>query len=570
MLQEWESGSVMLSPMTQVETSVIRDHSYSSCGWEEICFCGLRPCRMPEDWEENSPLQLRSQRRLDTPPQQWQIPFSMRAEVEVIFGLEVTAESPLLGQLDLASSWNFNEEHEVWQPWAQRNMFSFCTSLPEELQVTSRRCWIEDFRRYVISKGLRFPLPRDLFDEEVGVFSITRLTGRSSSRDYLWTRGGQVKASFMSFTIDVHRFSATALALEHQRKWDAYLDRYNAEASRFARDAWHTSSLWVRAEAQNELISSTVNTLIIVVILAFLGMVVFTHNAGLSLLVVLATMGVVSGLFFFITVVMSWAIGPIEVIGLIVFIGYAVTYSLHIAHRYGSIDAVDSVLPDEVASKLSPAAGARYRRAQFALQTIGGAAIGSAATTAGSATFLVFCTLTIFQKLGGVVLAVTAMSILMALGPLPAVLLLVGPQDPGRRCVPSVGEFFEGLGHVKCAFEKLLAWRPRAAAPKEVQPVRGPSGTTGSCGVGADALAAPDAARGRPLPKWSEAMPAAGAVAGGTVATRQPAACGASSSFPEMDFDIGIEAPLECIWTRQPGGTPRAVDGRRRPAAATL
>lgn len=65
--------------------------------------------------------------------------------------------------------------------------------------------------------------------------------------------------------------------------------------------------------------------------------------------------------------------------------------------------------------------------------------MGSAITTCGCSVFLLACTLAIFQKLGGVVLAVTLMSILTALGPLPAALLVCGPLQPGRRCSFSSG-----------------------------------------------------------------------------------------------------------------------------------
>merc|ERR1719277_1716244 len=74
----------------------------------------------------------------------------------------------------------------------------------------------------------------------------------------------------------------------------------------------------------------------------------------------------------------------------------------------------------------------RQQRTFFALRSLGTAALGSAITTGGCSIFLLFCALTIFNKLGGVVLAVTVMSILMALGPLPAALLWAGPQHPAQ------------------------------------------------------------------------------------------------------------------------------------------
>eukprot|EP00930_Biecheleria_cincta_P041607 TRINITY_DN28546_c0_g1_i1.p1 TRINITY_DN28546_c0_g1~~TRINITY_DN28546_c0_g1_i1.p1 ORF type:complete len:191 (-),score=29.23 TRINITY_DN28546_c0_g1_i1:171-722(-) len=140
-------------------------------------------------------------------------------------------------------------------------------------------------------------------------------------------------------------------------------------------------------------------------------------------------MGVIIGLFWFICVLMAWPIGPIEVIALIVFIGYAVTYSLHVAHSYGSGDATGWK-----ACGSMPASGirvARYKRTAFALASIGSAALGSAVTTAGCSIFLLLCKLTIFTKLGAVALTVTLLSIFAALVPLPAALLTTGPRYPG-------------------------------------------------------------------------------------------------------------------------------------------
>eukprot|EP00424_Heterocapsa_rotundata_P001677 CAMPEP_0168690550 /NCGR_PEP_ID=MMETSP0503-20121227/32217_1 /TAXON_ID=89963 /ORGANISM="Heterocapsa rotundata, Strain SCCAP K-0483" /LENGTH=176 /DNA_ID=CAMNT_0008735929 /DNA_START=47 /DNA_END=574 /DNA_ORIENTATION=+ len=172
-------------------------------------------------------------------------------------------------------------------------------------------------------------------------------------------------------------------------------------------------------------------TLSICIALAFMGMLVFTRDLCLALFVVLSTCLVIASLAFFIVVVKGWAIGPIEVIALIVFSGYAVTYSLHVAHRYGGkhadeedISDLDMFLPEGELHDADPARLIRLKRVHFAFRTIGAAACGSAATTAGCSVFLLFCMLTIFQKLGGVVLAVTFMSIMTALGPLPAALLV--------------------------------------------------------------------------------------------------------------------------------------------------
>eukprot|EP00746_Dinoflagellata_sp_MGD_P062115 gnl/MRDRNA2_/MRDRNA2_261786_c0_seq1.p1 gnl/MRDRNA2_/MRDRNA2_261786_c0~~gnl/MRDRNA2_/MRDRNA2_261786_c0_seq1.p1 ORF type:complete len:226 (+),score=22.21 gnl/MRDRNA2_/MRDRNA2_261786_c0_seq1:49-678(+) len=75
----------------------------------------------------------------------------------------------------------------------------------------------------------------------------------------------------------------------------------------------------------------------------------------------------------------------------------------------------------------------RFERVRFSLRRMAGATLGSAVTTAGSAAFLTMCTLRIFVKLGTVVLAVTSLSIVFALVPLPATLMIAGPTDKNKR-----------------------------------------------------------------------------------------------------------------------------------------
>merc|ERR1719199_1918276 len=124
--------------------------------------------------------------------------------------------------------------------------------------------------------------------------------------------------------------------MDLKRVWDDHLAKYNQEAVGSAKGAFHVSKAWAEADANSELISSAVLTLVILLILAFSFMVLFTWSIALSLFVVVATLAAIGGLTFFIVVVMRWEVGLIEVIAIVYFIGYAVTYSLHIAHKYAS------------------------------------------------------------------------------------------------------------------------------------------------------------------------------------------------------------------------------------------
>merc|ERR1740116_256588 len=115
--------------------------------------------------------------------------------------------------------------------------------------------------------------------------------------------------------------------------------------------------------------------------------------------VVMATLFVLAGLLFYISIVAKSDLGFLEVIAIVYFIGYALNYSLHIAHKYGSWEASDDKLPLRDGGRTA-ASSMRLRRTKFALKSMGGATLSAAATTAGASLFLSFCTLTIFRRLG--------------------------------------------------------------------------------------------------------------------------------------------------------------------------
>jgi len=236
----------------------------------------------------------------------------------------------------------------------------------------------------------------------------------------------------------------------------------NAEASTTANNAWHTASVWVRAEAQVAILDSTMNTIIIECACSWFGLLVFTGDFSLAFLVLGLVIVNISGLAFFMISVMHWAFGPIEIIFVLVFLGYSVTFGLHMAHNYSQVQEKDPQLhkverhiglkarrsrscsksshddpemgkeepePDAI---LQTPAEFRKARTRMAVLRVGGAILSSTVSTIGSSIFLCLCTLTLFVKLGLIVIAVTVLSIVFTLFVLPAVLMLLGP--PAEPC----------------------------------------------------------------------------------------------------------------------------------------
>ena len=164
------------------------------------------------------------------------------------------------------------------------------------------------------------------------------------------------------------------------------------------------------------------------ILVSFVGVLVVTCDFILFGIVLSVCFGL-TGLTFFISVICGWGFAPVEAIGLIFFLGYAETYALHVTYRYAS-----STLLRETVARIPTAGAIRLHRARSSMKSIGKASLGSAITTVLSAFFLLFCTLTMFQKLGGIVIACAFLSALFVILPLPAALMWFGPMAPGYLC----------------------------------------------------------------------------------------------------------------------------------------
>merc|ERR1719265_1353335 len=105
-------------------------------------------------------------------------------------------------------------------------------------------------------------------------------SAKQGAMDFLWLRDGRLKASYFAFHCDVDIGVPTAGANEFRQRWDNYMSSYNGKGSRSgwggSNGEFHTSELWVRADVQEELVSSMVTTLLIIVVLAGTGVLLFT------------------------------------------------------------------------------------------------------------------------------------------------------------------------------------------------------------------------------------------------------------------------------------------------------
>jgi len=427
------------------------------------------------------------------------VPQHKQIDITILWGVRASWYTPLFGEHK--EPWEYDPSFELNNPWAQRAIRNMVTTIEAapELFVLSRKCWMDDFVKWMQEnartlarakvKDLRFPT-RD-FDLAMQAWYPSTIT----ASDHIWLADGKVTAAKCEFYIDVSKDQGAKALLEHKKRWDEIVERANSVASRTANKAFQTAQAWVRAEAEVAVVSSTIDTILISALCGCLGMLVFTGDPTLAIVVVFLMLGIVISLAFFMVCVMQWKFGPIEVISLVIFVGYAVTFLLHVAHLYNEIPvpekekdthsgeaavadlsttASGTILDDSEAEACMACGGvgcgicrkkdypvkpsdpgppseepppgvirdARRYRTREAVLRVGGATLSSAVSTLGCTFFLLFCTMQIFSKLGSVVIAVTCISVTFALVALPACLLLLGPSPgPWHKRWPIVRRF---------------------------------------------------------------------------------------------------------------------------------
>eukprot|EP00931_Biecheleriopsis_adriatica_P048929 TRINITY_DN28282_c0_g1_i1.p1 TRINITY_DN28282_c0_g1~~TRINITY_DN28282_c0_g1_i1.p1 ORF type:complete len:1528 (+),score=231.61 TRINITY_DN28282_c0_g1_i1:25-4608(+) len=493
----WDSGEEYLASMLQAPSADVLLGEGKMCTLDQLCYCGQQACE-GSDGNQNVMGSLRldgaaqaEARALATkmapPAEGWKVAVNARADVLIFFGLTVNGTNPLLGA-SKEQPYDFLSSFRLEDPWAQRRSLDMCQNWPEELRVAAYACWIEGFKNWWVEEGEEFPVrPNKDFHAQAFWYAENKKTGAYETTQYLWfTDEGKVKAMYFQAFIDVSKNSGSGGGLKAMDQWDKHIAAFNSQAEAAVKGAIHGSSLWMSAQAEKVILESTLVTISISLGCVLLGVFAFTTSIHLSLIVMSIVMTIVIGLLFFMIILMDWAIGAIEVLSLIVFVGFAVDYCLHLAHKYhschitdvvededattseeevqaqsmmerfkrrvsivqgGSADAtvgrrvsmritdspIEAKSSDEQKRKANKKvlsknrSSERFERAKYALTRIGGSIVGSALTTIGSSIFLLPCSFHIFFKLGAVVCGVTIYAVIFALVPLPAVLMFIGP-----------------------------------------------------------------------------------------------------------------------------------------------
>merc|ERR1712085_134140 len=146
------------------------------------------------------------------------------------------------------------------------------------------------------------------------------------------------------------------------------------------------------------------NGLYFVIILIFTGNFLLTLMVMVSLILILMCF---AGLVFF---AFQIEFGPVESLGVSIFVGLSANYLLHIAHSYHNSNIKE-----------------RSVKIQQAVFLTGSPILWSALSTIGGSSFLFACRTWLLTELGILIVAIIALSLIFSVGFLLALLAFMGP-----------------------------------------------------------------------------------------------------------------------------------------------
>lgn len=374
---------------------------------------------------------------------------SSLAVVAVVWGLVVQELGPgdCFVQTDRVEMWEFDALFNPSDPWAQRAMLDLVEGIPEVLGVrvpSARSSWMDAYEQWLVAgEGEDFPSRN--FDETIRRFLNSHV---DFAAFFLCdARSGRVRAVRVDFDLLLPADAPVGAALAAMSAWDGYISERNSKATLRANGAWHTSELWARAEAQRAVEVSTTVVVAIAAAVGILALAATTRDVYLTLLSVLSVLLIALLVLFFMATLLGWTFGGVEVAAFAVFVGLMFSFNLHIAYAYSHAPdgqgqtACWQKVPTGGAQ--DSAAAERRQRAAFAAEAAGRSLVGSAATSAGFAAFMLFSTTQFFVKFGVVMLLATVFSFVYSLVFLPALLMLCGPTQlqrwPCRPCATAAG-----------------------------------------------------------------------------------------------------------------------------------
>ncbi|KNC55733.1 resistance-nodulation-cell division superfamily protein [Thecamonas trahens ATCC 50062] len=319
------------------------------------------------------------------------------------------------------------------------------------------RCFMTEFAAWVTTvRNGSFPVAADAFNSELAAFLETPdAVSIRSGRDVLLDANGVPLYAVLNFVTPINVVESNPV----MRKWFDVWVGVTASAqppasltTRFATlgaGASPESFAWMRTFEL--LVASVYTTLAISLALAFGMLVLATANVLLAILAFVALV-TIAGAIVSTMVVFGFTLGVNESLGLVICVGLAVDYTVHLAHSYNESEASGHLPRARQASRM------RLLKTQYALTEMGVSIVGGAVTTLSSGAILVFfCKLLFFKRFGSLIFMTILCSLFISMLYLVSLLFTLGPLGNAGRIKVALRWAYVKMGGKSGAVLRWLA-----------------------------------------------------------------------------------------------------------------
>ena len=125
-----------------------------------------------------------------------------------------------------------------------------------------------------------------------------------------------------------------------KKEFDDFVDYINEDPNSVAAglEAWHASILWTQAEATGLVLNSTIVSITVGLLCGVVVLFAVTWSLRSAFFVFILVLDIVVFVCLIMIAALNWPFGPVEALFLIIFLGYCVTYCIHIGHAYMEIE----------------------------------------------------------------------------------------------------------------------------------------------------------------------------------------------------------------------------------------
>jgi hypothetical protein len=292
------------------------------------------------------------------------------------------------------------------------------------LHIRQVMCFAQDFEDWLQQEQLgRYPVAGEIANPDFGsdfgrlVQAWLQTKDGKKWRHYFGFVDGELRWVRVVVRTNLGKEAPAHVQLTTMEAFEEYARFRNREAPDDTLLVVPSSDTWVLAVTEDGIMSSAVACACISLLCALLAIMMFTGSAVLAIAVSSTVFMIVACQAATMFCVLRWTFGAIEAIGLILFVGFSVDYTLHVAEAFHH---------------------APMPKVENALHHVGWAVVSAAFTTTGSAFFLFFCTVQVFVKFGGAIILNSAWSLLFALVFFPALLTILPARYHAEAYEPCV------------------------------------------------------------------------------------------------------------------------------------